>query len=91
MHTKYYNLHAKKSSKNVRLRTKFDLRLKKKQKIFWAKISKLLEKFFVSPSKKCQSYNSHVWELYDKHFFQKNENLSFLSPECFIRIKHPQK
>ena len=33
-----------------------------------------------------------VWELYDKHFFfQKNENLSFLSPDCFRRIKHPQK
>ena len=28
--------------------------------------------------KKCQSYTFHIWELYDKHFFQKkNENLSF--------------
>ena len=49
MHTKYSILHAKNFfSKNVCLRTKFDLRLKKKQKNFWAKLSKLL----VSPSKK---------------------------------------
>ena len=59
--------------------------VEKNLKKFWAKFSKLLEKFFVSPSKKCQSYNIHIWELYDKHFFQKNENLSFLSPDCFIR------
>ena len=50
---------------------------KKKQKKFWAKFSKLLEKFFVSPSKKCQSYNFHIWELYDKHFFQKTETSVF--------------
>ena len=50
---------------------------KKNQKNFWAKFSKLLEKFFVSPSKKCQSYNFHIWELYDKHFFQKRKTSVF--------------
>ena len=78
MHTKYQILHAKFFfSKNVCLRTKIDLRLKKKNKKFWAKFSKLLEKFFVSPSKKCQSYNFHIWELYDKHFFQKTKTSVF--------------
>ena len=81
----------KKFSKNVCLRTKFDLPLKKKQKKFWAKFSQLLEKFFVSPSKKCPSYNFHIWELYDKHFFQKTKTSVFLSPDCFIWIKQPQK
>ena len=41
--------------------------------------------------KKCQSYTFHIWELYDKHFFQKKRKPQFLSPECFIRIKQPQK
>ena len=73
--------------KNVCLRTKFDLQLKKN---FWAKFSKLLERDFVSPSKKCQSYNFHIWDLYDKQFFQKTKT-SFFLPDCFIRIKQPQK
>ena len=89
MHTKYSILHAKIFfSKNVCLRTKFDLRLKKKQKNFWAKFSKLL---CVAIKKKCQSYTFHIWELYDKHFFQKKRKPQFLSPDCFIRIKQPQK
>ena len=32
-----------------------------------------------------------IWELYDKHFFSKKENLGFLTPDCFIRIKQPEK
>ena len=52
---------------------------KKKQKTFWAKFSKLLEKFFGSPSKKCQSYNFHLWELYDKHYFQKTKTSVFFT------------
>ena len=84
MDTKYYILHAKNFfSKNVCLRTKFDLPLKKKQKKFWAKFSKLLEKFFVSPSKKCQSYNFHIWDLYDKHFFQKRKPQFFFITRLF--------
>ena len=50
MHTKYYILHAKKTfSKNVCLRTKLDLRLKKKQKVFgpnFQNYSFLFESFF---------------------------------------------
>ena len=31
------------------------------------------------------SYNFHIREFYDTHFFlQKNKNLVFLSPDCFI-------
>ena len=78
--------------KNVCLRTTFDLRLNKKtnKKIFGANL-KLLGKIFVSSSKKCQSCIFNIWEMYDKHFFSKNENLGFLSPDCFIWIKQPQK
>ena len=64
-------------SKNVCLRMKIDLRLKRKQKNFWVKFSKLLSKKFCSPSKKCQSYNFHIWELSDKHFFQKTKTSGF--------------
>ena len=34
-------------------------------------------KIFCIAIKKCQSYNFHIWDMYDKHFFSKNENLSF--------------
>ena len=57
--------------------------VEKNQKHFWAKFSKLIENFLVSPSKKCQSYNFHIWELYDKHFFQKTKTSVFLLPDCF--------
>ena len=67
MHTKNKNFACKKNVfGNVCLRTKIDLRLKKKQKKFWAN-----SKFLFRHQKKCQSYNFHIWELYDKHFFQK--------------------
>ena len=42
-------------------------------KKLWGK----LKNTFVSPSKKCQSYNFHMWELYDKHFFQKTKTSVF--------------
>ena len=50
--------------------------------------SKNLGQTFVSPSKKCQSNNfpygnCMIW------IFSKNENLVFLSPECFIRNNQP--
>ena len=61
--------------------------VEKKTKKFLGQIFKITFRH----QKKCPSYNSHIWELYDKQFFSKNENLSFLSPDCFIRIKHPQK
>ena len=76
----------KKISKNVCLRTKFDLQLKKKQKFFWAKFSKLLKNFLCRHQKNA----SHTIPIYGNCmisiFFKKNENLSFLSPDCFIRI-----
>ena len=62
----------------------------KKNKKFLSQIFKITWKDFVSPSKKCQPYNFHIWELYDKHFFQKMKTSVFL-PDCFIRIKQPQK
>ena len=71
-------------SKNVCLRTKFDLRLKKKNKITW--------KNFCVAIKKCQSYNFHIWKLYGKHYFQRNIlNQFFLSPVCSTVLKKPQK
>ena len=57
----------KEFSENVCLRTKFDLRLKKKQKNFWGKFSKLLEKIFVSPSKNAShtiSMSGIVWKAF---------------------------
>ena len=53
-----------------------DLRLKKNKKIFGPNFQNYL-KIFVSPSKKCQPYNFHIWELYDKHFFQKTKTSVF--------------
>ena len=61
----------------------------KKNKKFLGQIFKITSKLLAI--KKCQSYNFHIWELYDKHFFSKNENLRFLLPDCFIRIKQSQK
>ena len=46
--------------------------VEKKNKKFLGQIFKITWKSFVSPSKKCQSYNFLIWELYDKHFFSKN-------------------
>ena len=50
--------------------------VEKNQKKFLGQIFKI-EKFFVSPLKKCQSYNFHIWELYDEHFFQKTKTSVF--------------
>ena len=54
MNTKKNNFCMKKVFflENVCLSTRFDLRLKKNRRRFWA-ISKLLGKIFVSSSKKC--------------------------------------
>ena len=41
---------------------------KKKQKVFGPNFQNYLKNFCVA-IKKCQSYNFHIWELYDKHFF----------------------
>ena len=32
-----------------------------------------------------------MWELYEKHFFKERKHGFFSSPDCFIRIKQPQK
>ena len=76
--------------KNVSLRTKFDLRLKKKTKNFWAKFSKLLEKFLFRHQKNA----SHTISIYGNCmisiFFKKRKPRFFL-PDCFIRIKQPHK
>ena len=39
------------------------------KKKFWVKKPKLHGKICVSQSKKCQSYNFHIWKLCDWHFF----------------------
>ena len=31
------------------------------------------------------------WEMYDKIFFEKQKTLVFPLPDCFLRIKQPQK
>ena len=51
-------------SETVCLRTKFDLRLKKKQTIFGAKFQNYL--------KISKFQNFHIYKLYGKHFFSKN-------------------
>ena len=54
-------------SGNVCLRTKFDLRLKKKQKNFWCKFSKLLEKFLCRHQKMPViqfPYMENVWKAF---------------------------
>ena len=40
--------------------------------------------------KKCQSYTFHLWNCMISIFFKKRKP-QFLSPDCFIRIKQPQK
>ena len=65
---------------------------KKNKKIFWAKFSKLLKKLFLCRHQKMPVIQfPYMGIVLVRIFFQKNENLSFLSPDCFIRIKHPQK
>ena len=76
----------KKVFRIVCLRIKFDLQLKKKtKKKFWG-----VSSFFVSPSKKFPviqiPYTGIVWFA----FFSKKTSV-FSSPDCFIRIKQPQK
>ena len=67
----------------------------KNQKKIW-EISKLIGKIFVSPSKKCKlSYMGIVRFIYGNCkmsiFFEQQKPRFFLSPDCFIRIKRPQK
>ena len=82
----------KKISKNVCLRTKFDLRLKKKTKKFLGQIFKITSSKNASRHQKNASHTIPIYgNCMISIFFSKNENLSFLSPDCFIRIKHPQK
>ena len=49
---------------------------KKQKKIFGPNFQNNL-KNFLCRIKKCQSYNFHIWELYDKHFFQKTKTSVF--------------
>ena len=56
---------------------------KKNQKNFWAKFSNLLQKFFVSPSKKCQSYNFHILEYCMISIFFKKRKPQFFSTRLF--------
>ena len=59
----------KKISKNVCLRTKFDLRLKKNEKFFGPNF---------------QNY-FNIWELYDKHFFHKKLEPQFFITGLFYK------
>ena len=74
MHTKKLNLHAKNFFRKMFICVRNSICGWKKNKKFLGQIFKITLKI---PSKKCQSYNFHIWELYDKHFFSKNENLGF--------------
>ena len=66
-------------SKNVCLRTKFDLRLKKKHKIFWAKFTKLLKNFLCRHQKNA----SHTISIYGicmiSIFFKKRKPHFFIT------------
>ena len=52
---------------------------KKNKKIFGPNF----QNYFAKLSKKCQSCNFHIWELYDKGFFHKNKNLNFFITRLF--------
>ena len=71
----------KKFSENVCLRTKFDLRLKKKnKKIFGANFQSYLEKLLCC-----------IWKLYGKYFFSNKFKISSTFKVCSTVLKKPQK
>ena len=69
------------------LSTKFDMRLKKKTKKFLSKFQNHLEKFLLSPSKKCLSYNLDIWNLYDYHFLAKSFSFLFCTINRLLNQK----
>ena len=82
MHKKCF----KKIWENVRLSTKLNLRLKKS----WGNF-KIKWKNYCVAIKKVLVIQFPQIKLYDKIFFQKTKTSVFSSPDCFIRIKQPQK
>ena len=65
--------------------------IEKKTNNFWAKFSKLLSKFLCRHQKNA----SHTISIYGNCiisiFFFKKRKPRFFLPDCFIRIKQPQK
>ena len=88
MHTKKLYFICKK-----KLFSKIRFAVKKKQKNSWDKFSKLLEKFFLSPSKNASHTISAYGKCMDSIFFKKKNisNQFFLSPVCSTVLKKPQK
>ena len=77
---------------NVCLSAKFDLRVKKKQEIFLMQFQNKLEKILGHHQKNASHSISIYGNCMMNIFFKKQKKtMVFSSPDCFIRIKPPQK